>query len=570
VRTRTVSWLSGAAACLAGALAAGNAVAQIPARTARVPLTAWILDSSVPTPAAAELIGGALDERFRPFSSRGSHFLTGTVWLRLSAPAPGATGARPVLLVRAGMDQPVELFGRRGGASVPLEASAVVPKFGAQDTVFALPADLDPGAPLYARVSRTGGATTDLQFLLAPLGQTLEQAASHARMIALVFGALTALSLSALLMRFVLSEPIYPLYGALFALEALYLAYFSGEGFRWPLLSYARPISNYAWNVPVAISAAVACLFVREFANLRLFSERVYRAFGWLALAFVVLACSNVLRAFGLGLLVARVGNLMFLGSAVFTLLVSYLAWRGGNRAAGWFLVAWGLLCTVQIVTSAWLLYGQADDAEGLFYYGLAPSIVAAAVLIALGVSDRMRAQTAALTAAELRAQTDPLTGVWNRSSLVERFDSACMRAQGRGLPIAVLFIDLDHFKQINDSYGHAAGDACLAAVIAPIQSELRQSDLIGRYGGEEFVVVLNGADAAAAAAVAERICRRVAALCIEGFGVPIGLTCSIGVAASDTLGVWGQHLIARADAAQYAAKRSGRNQVQLAPALAA
>ena len=90
---------------------------------------------------------------------------------------------------------------------------------------------------------------------------------------------------------------------------------------------------------------------------------------------------------------------------------------------------------------------------------------------------------------------------------------------RARGLPISVLFIDLDHFKQINDTYGHAAGDACLAAIIPPIQAELRQSDVIGRYGGEEFVVILYGADAAAAHPIAERICRRVAELRIEGFG---------------------------------------------------
>ena len=194
--------------------------------------------------------------------------------------------------------------------------------------------------------------------------------------------------------------------------------------------------------------------------------------------------------------------------------------------------------------------------------------MVAAAVLIALGTSDRVRAQTLALTDAERRAQTDPLTGVLNRRSLIERLDAACMRARARGLPISVLFIDLDHFKQVNDSHGHAAGDACLHAIIAPIQAELRQSDVIGRYGGEEFVVILSGADAAAARPIAERICRRVSDVRVEGFG-QIRLTCSVGVAASDTLGVWGQHLIAHADTAQYAAKRSGRNCVQLAAALA-
>ena len=154
--------------------------------------------------------------------------------------------------------------------------------------------------------------------------------------------------------------------------------------------------------------------------------------------------------------------------------------------------------------------------------------------------------------------------------SIVERLDAACSRARTRALPIALLFIDLDHFKEINDTYGHAAGDACLAAIIGPIQAELRQSDAIGRYGGEEFVVILSSADDAAARPIAERILNRLASVRVEGFGAPITVTCSIGVAASDTLGVWGEHLIARADAAVYAAKRSGRNRVQVAAPLAA
>jgi diguanylate cyclase (GGDEF)-like protein len=376
------------------------------------------------------------------------------------------------------------------------------------------------------------------------------------------------MALSAFLVRFVLTDSLYPLYGTLFGLQALYLGYFSGEAFRWPLFDIARPLGNYTWNVPVAITGAAASLFVREFANLRLFSERVYRAFGWLALAFLVLAASNVLRLFGLAAVVAAAGNLMLLGGLVFTLLVSYLAWRRGNRAAGWFLIAWALMWTFQMATVLWLLYGRADTADALFCYGLAPSVVAAAVLIALGVADRMRAQNVALTEAERRAQTDALTGVLNRPTLIERFDAACLRMQRRGLPLSVLFIDLDHFKQINDTCGHAAGDACLSAVIAPIQAELRQSDVIGRYGGEEFVVVLTGADETAAVPVAQRICQRVAQVRVEGFSAPIRLTCSIGVASSDTLQVWGQHLIAHADAAVYAAKRAGRNQLQRASGL--
>ena len=389
-------------------------------------------------------------------------------------------------------------------------------------------------------------------------------------MIAFTFGALMAMALAAVLIWFVLKDQLFILYGALFSLQALYLAYQSGQGFEWPLLSYALPLGSYAWNVPVALSGAAACLFVRDIADLKRFSPRVYGIFGWLAVAFVVLAFANLAHVVGLGGLIAAVGNLIFLGAAIFTLVVAFIAWRRGSRAAGWFLVAWTLLEAFTIATAVRLLFTEPEGAEALLYYGLPLSMVAAAVFIALGVADRLREQRLALTEAERRAQIDPLTGVLNRRSIVERLDAACSRARARGLPIALLFIDLDHFKEINDTFGHAAGDACLGAIIGPIQAELRQSDVIGRYGGEEFVVILSSADAAAARPIAERILDRVADVRVQGFGEPIRLTCSIGVAASDTLGVWGEHLIARADAAVYSAKRSGRNQVQVAAPLAA
>ena len=358
----------------------------------------------------------------------------------------------------------------------------------------------------------------------------------------------------------------------LFSLQALYLAYFSGEGFRWPILGFfGRPLGNYAWNVPIAVSGAAAALFVREFAHLRLFSERVYRIFGSLAIGFLVLAAANVLR-----LIRARAAGRGRRQSHVprqrdfhpYGLLPCVAPRQPRGR-----LVPLRLGIAVPPSRSpprCGCSMGVPTTPRDSFIYGLAPSMVAAAVLIALGVSDRMRAQHVALTEAERRAQTDALTGVLNRATLVERLESRACAFKRRGLPVSVLFIDLDHFKQINDSFGHAAGDACLSGVVAPIQAELRQSDIVGRYGGEEFVVVLTGADAAAATPVAARICERVSEVRVEGFGAPVRLTCSIGVAGSDALGVWGQHLIAHADAAQYAAKRSGRNQVQLAASLAA
>lgn len=564
------TWLLGLAACLVVFLAACLSPAL--AAESQPAFEIQVLDAAVPDP-AADVTSGSLDSRFEPFDFRETRQRGQAFWLKLQSVDDFLPAAVPTVTVRKGRHLQVRMFAANtvAGESVPLHLAAELPGFrGVHDAVFVLADGLEAGQILYARVEALGTGSEELHFSTATLPEKLARGAEHARMIALTFGALMAMALASLLIWFVLSDKLLLLYATLFALQALYMAYLSGQGFDWPVLSYALPLISYAWNVPAALSGAVACLFVREIAELRRFSPRVYTVFGWLAAAFAVLAFANLAQHIGLGGLVAALGNLIFLGAAVFTVVVAFAAWRRDNRAAGWFLIAWGLLEAFTIATAVRLLFADPEGAEGLLYYGLPLSMVAAAILIALGVADRLREQRLALTDAERRAQTDPLTGVLNRRSLVERLEAACARAHARGLPIALLFIDLDHFKQINDSYGHAAGDACLKAVIAPIQAELRQSDVIGRYGGEEFVVILSSADVAAAQPIAERIRLRVADLSVAGFGEPFRVTCSIGVATSDTLGLWGEHLIASADAAVYAAKRSGRNRVQIAVPLAA
>ncbi len=515
--------------------------------------------------------GGSLDERFTPTNNGRPQGGGDAFWLKLEVAEPSAADGIPVVVMHAGRQTQARLYAARGGAAVPLARATQLPGFrGTEDTVFTLEG-LGLGQPLYARIDGAGGDAEPLRFSLSTLDRTLARGAEHARMIALAFGALAAVALAALLIWFVLAERLFILYATLFFLQALYVAYLSGQGFDWPLLLHARPLGSFAWNVPAGLSGAVACLFTREIADLRHFSPRVYAMFGWFALGFVTVTIANLVKLIGLGTWVTALGNLLFIAVTVFTMFAAFIAWRRGNRAAGWFLIAWTLLEGFTMTAAVRFLFvPNTDSSPLLYYYGLPLSMVAAAILVALGVADRLRAQRLALTEAERRAQTDPLTGVLNRRSLIERLDAACLRARARGLPIALLFIDLDHFKQINDSFGHQAGDACLRAIIDPIHAELRQSDVIGRYGGEEFVVILSSADAAAAIPIAQRILERVAAVNVAGFGQPIRLTCSIGVATSDTLGVWGEHLIAQADAAVYVAKRLGRNQVQMAAPLAA
>jgi two-component system, sensor histidine kinase LadS len=551
------------AACLFGLLASLSMAAS----AAGTAFEIRRLDPEVVQPNAAEITGGALDDRFLPDDAFRSLPRASDYWLRLTLPEAFLPRAVPTVNVRKGRNMDVEMFVVDHGKSVSLRLATHVPGFvGAQDAIYILPAGLEAGQPVYVHARASSPGPTGMRFSTSTLPETLTRAADHARMIALAFGALMAMSVAALLIWVVLSDRLLVLYATLFALQAVYVAYLSGQGFEWPVLSLALPVMSYSWNIAAAFSGAVACLFVREIAELQRFSPRVYALFGWFAVTFVVLAFANFLDVFGLDAIVVAIGNIVFVVSAVTTLVVAFLAWRRDNRAAGWFLVAWGLLETLTIATALHLLFSREDGESALLlYFGLPASMVAAAVLIALGVADRLRDQREALTDAERRAQSDALTGVLNRRSLLERLDSACLRARARGLPIALLFLDLDHFKQINDSRGHPAGDACLKAIIPAVQAELRQSDLIGRYGGEEFVVILSSADAAAAQPIAERIRQRVADISVPGFGAPIHLTCSIGIATSDMLGVWGEHLIARADEAVYAAKRCGRNCVQIA-----
>jgi diguanylate cyclase (GGDEF)-like protein len=518
-----------------------------------------------PTPQA--VASGSLDDQLQPFSKAPGHTNWRDYWLKLIPHEPESIGGTPVLIMNVTRGLQAQLVAYRDGEVVPLILAGSLPAFlGARDMVFIVPEGVPSTQPLYAHLTSGSGEPQYLSVSQGALQDTLALGAERARMIALTFGALMAVSLAALLIWFVLKDPLFILYATMFSLQALYVAYLSGQGFDWPWLSFAVPLDSFAWNVPVGLSGAVACLFTREIADLKHYSPRVYSVFGWLAVAFVIITAANVAKFIGLLPLVNIIGNLMFVVAAVFTVIVCVLAWRRGNRAAGWFLIAWALLEGFTIAAALRFLMTSSVGSDSLDYYGLPLSMVAASILIALGVADRLRAQRAALSEAERRAQTDPLTGVLNRRSLIERLDAACARAKARALPIALLFIDLDHFKQINDTFGHQAGDACLRAIIEPIHAELRQSDVIGRYGGEEFVVILSSADAAAATPIAQRIVERVADVRVCGFGEPISVTCSIGIAASDTLGIWGEPLLAQADAAVYVAKRSGRNQIHLAP----
>ncbi len=189
----------------------------------------------------------------------------------------------------------------------------------------------------------------------------------------------------------------------------------------------------------------------------------------------------------------------------------------------------------------------------GVALMALAPITVASVIVARNELLDQLR-QLAAL---------DPLTGVLNRRAFVQGYREQRTQPRLRKQAITVLVLDLDHFKKINDTWGHAAGDKILVTFAGTVQACLRGTDLLGRFGGEEFVALLHGCGQADAEAIAERVRATVASTIVhvEG-GHGLTMTVSIGIATCDTLPETLDALIAAADKALYVAKAAGRNQV--------
>ena len=165
------------------------------------------------------------------------------------------------------------------------------------------------------------------------------------------------------------------------------------------------------------------------------------------------------------------------------------------------------------------------------------------------------------------QATKDSLTHLWNRSSIFDLLCRELARAERENTPVGVVMVDLDHFKSVNDNHGHFAGDAVLCESARRMQSTIRQYDAIGRYGGEEFLVMLPGCDEQGSFNLAERMRKQLSQLQMPLTENSINVTASFGATVALPGQVWtAESLIRKADEALYLAKRLGRNRVEVLP----
>lgn len=163
-------------------------------------------------------------------------------------------------------------------------------------------------------------------------------------------------------------------------------------------------------------------------------------------------------------------------------------------------------------------------------------------------------------------SNTDPLTQLANRRFLMNVFEKEFLRSERHKHPLSLIMADIDHFKKINDTYGHQQGDLVLKAVADVMRGQLREYDLAARFGGEEFALILPETGLLQATQVAERVRERIAAMRFDGSLAPMRMTISLGVATSPGAEIKGVNdLIRVADDALYTAKREGRNRVVVA-----
>ena len=314
----------------------------------------------------------------------------------------------------------------------------------------------------------------------------------------------------------------------------------------------------------------------------------------------LMLACWLAVTLMGNTVLYNATPVYLIFGCTVLILAAGIVAWTSGYRAARFFVLASmaslvGSLLTA-LTVSGFLPYSFAS------FHAAEIGIVLDVVLLSLALADRIKLLREQGEAAELRetqqklhsaaqlahanaqlertvqertaelarardeaerfARIDMLSNLANRRYFEESAAQELARAQRYGQPLCVMLIDIDRFKQINDTHGHAAGDAVIRAVAAVARAVVRDTDFVARIGGDEFSILLPGIGLAQAVAAAERLCERMATTPVEHGGHVLAFTVCVGVSQLVAGDTGAGSLLQRADQALYAAKQSGRNQV--------
>lgn len=376
----------------------------------------------------------------------------------------------------------------------------------------------------------------------------------------LLYGFMFALLAYNLMLHAGLRDGRYLFYSLYLGLFLLMNVAYTGHGFRW-LWPQSTVWAQWSNPVLMVLFGIGGLLFAQRFLDTRRRFPRAHKAVLWYMSAGAALLLLAMLLGSRTGALQVALGFL-FLFSLI-TLFLGAVAVRGGQRAARYFLVA-AFAAMVGAASTALSVWGVIPYSAWSFR-AVEMGMLADATLLALALTYQFRLGQAQLMRAERLARLDPLTGINNRRAFQDIAAPIWGISQRHGRDLAVILLDIDRFKRINDLHGHGCGDQVLVAVAAVLKDHVRQQDVIVRWGGEEFLLLLPETDLNMAAALAERLRGVIAGIRVAGAGGQIEVTASFGVAQRGHHHPSLESLISSADHLLYRSKAQGRDRVSYA-----
>ena len=421
---------------------------------------------------------------------------------------------------------------------------------------FAFDAQLPPGRnELFVRADSIDSAALALRAI--PLGRAdaLEGPAQH--WLGLVHGFLVALVVVYGLLWLALRERSLFRY-VIYVGSYLYMHFaYSGIAAQvaWP---ESPPIARFAILAGMTLFSSAGLWFARDFLHLQQWAPRTDKALAWLVrVAMVAMAACIVLDQPSAAVAMA------FPYIMLFTVLMVVLGVAGVRHRCEQgriFLVA-SLVSMVGAFVTTLAVMGKLPFSN-LTFRAVEVGVMMEASIWALALGLRLRRDREDRVHALQLAEHDPLTALCNRRGFMERAKPVRAAAQSEQRPLSVVLLDIDHFKSINDRHGHDAGDRTLVAVASRLRTLSRPGDVLARWGGEEFVVLLPDTPHAAALVFAERLRASLADMAVAvADGSIVHITASLGVAESAP-GIDLEGILREADAALYFAKQAGRNRV--------
>jgi len=396
----------------------------------------------------------------------------------------------------------------------------------------------------FLRYQTSGALTIDLS--LQDLVSFSETQANKQMLQGGFYGAVLALVLYNIFILFIVRDISYLLYVVYALTFGMFISSFSGYSsqYIWPESPWLANIGLlFFWGALVAM----ALVFSKQFLNLKFYSPRL----NFIANVFITIAlCSSVAAIF---LPYSFVVNVLFLLAPPSYLLIMIAGYHGikqGSMVATYFLAAWASLLVAAIIgtlLSAGIIPAYASYSPYIIEFGALIEMV----LLSIALASRIRSL-------EQDTQTDGLTQLYNRRFFDTEFSRLLKLSRRQQRSVALLLIDIDFFKQFNDSFGHDQGDLVLQQVSQLLKKIARQTDYVCRYGGEEFAIILPDTDDDGAEMIAERMREGVEQLAVNERRVTI----SIGVAVYKGDSIDEAELFKNADLSLYEAKRSGRNKV--------